>query len=424
MRYFILIQFIFFLTVSLSFAEQDYVSKDLKWHYFNSDGILRPRPPIKIDTVKKVIDGTTLNLVNYGEVCLIGVDDSSTKKDTADFLKTLIDENQEIGLEFDVKEKNEKGQWLAYVYVPIYPTALWLIYDGYIHNEQLPYINPSDHFDSPEGVKGIQAERLNLNAYLIHYGFAKPKKGPPNVKYAELFEKLFEEAKEKGRGLWQPSVFDNKVHVSDEDQVCVNDEDCIKVEVDCTAYACECGMPVNKKYQKKYQEAVEKCREEYVDDVGSVTQCDFMCVEGYDSLCINNKCQSRKISFPIKDKRLLRAEDQKWVKEQLNRALKREGIEGKIINFSMPSEELQRYWPLVTYEVCVKERSSQEDCYLVHYDYDKWFVNEKAKDVRRGLRKEESFLDPIFCTKDAKLCPDGSYVGRIPPDCEFQACLE
>jgi len=33
--------------------------------------------------------------------------------------------------------------------------------------------------------------------------------------------------------------------------------------------------------------------------------------------------------------------------------------------------------------------------------------------------KEEK---PVFCTMDAKLCPDGSYVGRIPPNCEFAAC--
>jgi hypothetical protein len=30
--------------------------------------------------------------------------------------------------------------------------------------------------------------------------------------------------------------------------------------------------------------------------------------------------------------------------------------------------------------------------------------------------------DAVVCTMDAKLCPDGSYVGRIPPNCEFAAC--
>lgn len=29
---------------------------------------------------------------------------------------------------------------------------------------------------------------------------------------------------------------------------------------------------------------------------------------------------------------------------------------------------------------------------------------------------------PVACTADAKLCPDGSAVGRVGPDCEFAAC--
>jgi hypothetical protein len=30
--------------------------------------------------------------------------------------------------------------------------------------------------------------------------------------------------------------------------------------------------------------------------------------------------------------------------------------------------------------------------------------------------------EEVFCTQDAKECSDGSYVGRIPPDCEFVPC--
>ncbi|MFA5186250.1 MAG: hypothetical protein WC551_07215 [Patescibacteria group bacterium] len=29
---------------------------------------------------------------------------------------------------------------------------------------------------------------------------------------------------------------------------------------------------------------------------------------------------------------------------------------------------------------------------------------------------------PIACTMEAKQCPDGSYVGRSGPNCEFAAC--
>ena len=32
--------------------------------------------------------------------------------------------------------------------------------------------------------------------------------------------------------------------------------------------------------------------------------------------------------------------------------------------------------------------------------------------------------EPVTCTMEAKQCPDGSYVGRTGPKCEFSACLE
>lgn len=30
--------------------------------------------------------------------------------------------------------------------------------------------------------------------------------------------------------------------------------------------------------------------------------------------------------------------------------------------------------------------------------------------------------DDVFCTEDAKICPDGTGVGRVPPSCEFAPC--
>jgi len=30
--------------------------------------------------------------------------------------------------------------------------------------------------------------------------------------------------------------------------------------------------------------------------------------------------------------------------------------------------------------------------------------------------------EQVFCTMEAKLCPDGSYVGRVGPNCEFTEC--
>lgn len=35
---------------------------------------------------------------------------------------------------------------------------------------------------------------------------------------------------------------------------------------------------------------------------------------------------------------------------------------------------------------------------------------------------ESCTTEVIFCTQDAKLCPDGSSVGRVPPSCSFAPC--
>lgn len=32
------------------------------------------------------------------------------------------------------------------------------------------------------------------------------------------------------------------------------------------------------------------------------------------------------------------------------------------------------------------------------------------------------FDEGVACTMDAKICPDGSAVGRVAPDCEFSPC--
>lgn len=39
---------------------------------------------------------------------------------------------------------------------------------------------------------------------------------------------------------------------------------------------------------------------------------------------------------------------------------------------------------------------------------------------QRNLRMQKQ--QDVFCTMDAKICPDGSAVGRIGPDCEFTPC--
>jgi hypothetical protein len=35
---------------------------------------------------------------------------------------------------------------------------------------------------------------------------------------------------------------------------------------------------------------------------------------------------------------------------------------------------------------------------------------------------ESCSTETVFCTQDVQQCPDGSFVGRVPPSCEFAAC--
>ncbi len=43
-----------------------------------------------------------------------------------------------------------------------------------------------------------------------------------------------------------------------------------------------------------------------------------------------------------------------------------------------------------------------------------------ATPVFKRFAPEET--GPVACTMDAKMCPDGSAVGRTGPNCEFAAC--
>jgi len=47
---------------------------------------------------------------------------------------------------------------------------------------------------------------------------------------------------------------------------------------------------------------------------------------------------------------------------------------------------------------------------------------ETIEEIPEELEEEEIVEEPVVCTQDAKICPDGTAVGRIPPDCEFKDC--
>ncbi len=52
----------------------------------------------------------------------------------------------------------------------------------------------------------------------------------------------------------------------------------------------------------------------------------------------------------------------------------------------------------------------------------KHFVQELTQEEKRGLVPPTQSPSMQACTLEAKICPDGSSVGRSGPNCEFAAC--
>ena len=161
--------------------------------FFYNSGI-----PVKIDSqhaqetynVLWVVDGDTLKVLYQGKkerVRLIGIDTPETRvnprakkesqrtgqdlntilamgKESTKFVKTLVNQGDHIGIEFDVQKRDKYGRLLGYVYLP----------NGKMLNEEI--------------VKAGYANLLTI---------------PPNVKYQDRFLKAYREAREGRRGLWK-----------------------------------------------------------------------------------------------------------------------------------------------------------------------------------------------------------------------------
>jgi len=137
--------------------------------------------------VKRVVDGDTLQLDNGERVRLIGIDtpevhqsdklfrDSQRSGEdirtiqemgrrSSEFTRELV-EGKSVRLEFDVEKHDKYNRLLAYVY---------LVDDGTF-----------------------------VNAEIITNGYASLMSIPPNIKYADKFQRLYQEARQERRGLWQ-----------------------------------------------------------------------------------------------------------------------------------------------------------------------------------------------------------------------------
>lgn len=130
--------------------------------------------------VKKISDGDTFWIYNdtsEGEkIRLIGVDAPESKNvfkkkkgyfgtEAKEYLTNLL-KGKHVKLEYDVDHTDQYGRTLAYVYLE----------DGTF-----------------------------VNADLVKSGYAMVMTVPPNVKFADEFVKLQQEARENNRGLWNIS---------------------------------------------------------------------------------------------------------------------------------------------------------------------------------------------------------------------------
>jgi len=136
--------------------------------------------------VRRTVDGDTLVLSDNERVRLIGIDTPEVHESEKlyrdsrrsgqdirtiqalgqrswDFTRSLV-EGKPVRLEFDVEKRDKYGRLLAYVYLE----------DGQF-----------------------------VNAEIVRQGYASLMTYPPNVKYEDLFLKLFQEARENKRGLWR-----------------------------------------------------------------------------------------------------------------------------------------------------------------------------------------------------------------------------
>lgn len=136
--------------------------------------------------VTRVVDGDTIVIETGERVRLIGIDtpeihesnklyrDSrKSHKDTRlikelgmrsfNFVSGLL-QGQRVKLEFDVEKQDKYGRLLAYVYLK----------DGTF-----------------------------VNAKIVEQGYASLMTIPPNVKYADFFKQLYQQARESKRGLWK-----------------------------------------------------------------------------------------------------------------------------------------------------------------------------------------------------------------------------
>ena len=156
-------------------------------------------------TITKVIDGDTFVLSNGERIRLTGIDtpesydnakarrDSQRSgqdvraitqqgKEATQFVRNLA-QGKKVRIEYDVQKRDRYGRLLVYVY-------------------DIDTLRENPQTQLSEGLVADANHEIFLNGSIISSGYAIPMTIPPNVKHADLFKKLYSDARSHKRGLW------------------------------------------------------------------------------------------------------------------------------------------------------------------------------------------------------------------------------
>lgn len=155
------------------------LNKEVLWNDASNTIDINDKKNINSDApniflVKKVIDGDTIELENGIKVRYIGInapEEGQSFYEEAKILNSLLVENKNVSLEYDVQKYDQNGRLLAYVFL----------------------------------------DDLFINLQIVKEGMAFVYIVTPNSKYSAEFMKAQKEAQEKGLGLWSKSTSDLKI---------------------------------------------------------------------------------------------------------------------------------------------------------------------------------------------------------------------
>ena len=221
--------------------------------------------------VDRVVDGDTIVLDNGERVRYIGIDTPETKhprkpveyfgKDASVINKELV-EGKWVRLEYDVQKKDNRGAQWVYAYLD----DVSIFYGGIIERQLFDDVQ-FEWWQSPR-----RGQYVFINATIIKGGYATPVRNPPNVKYADLFEELYWEAKEKYEGLWD---------IDWEEVSCTKEGGGVWNCAGCVVNCCKGLMPM-------FEQIFDgKCQKLPVSGSG-----------GFCSDCGNNICESKHLEDP------------------------------------------------------------------------------------------------------------------------------